>query len=191
MSFTRRQFLLTTVGSGIGFILPSFYEKALSYWENHEEPLIQPAKDADTILYAWSDASLELNLGDPYTEPSYDMTYREFIDDYYYGDLEQYLEVSPYLQPEDKFDLDAKASSDEILEAWIPTHSPRVQALYLLQNLDLGPDLEGPSAVGGIHEVGGCPGSDYRGMLPDDHVSLSLLQERLNQLKTGLRIEVI
>jgi hypothetical protein len=76
MNFTRRQFLLTTAGAGIGFILPSFYEKALGFWENHEEPLIQRANDAETILYAWSKADLELNLGDPHTEPSYDMTYR-------------------------------------------------------------------------------------------------------------------
>jgi len=191
MNFTRRQFLLTTAGTGIGFILPSFYEKALAFWENHEEPLIEPAKDADTILYAWSEADLELNLGDPHTEPSYDMTYRELIDNYYCGGLEQYFEELPYLKPQHKLDLNAKARPDEIFDAWLPAHSPNAQAYYLLQGLDLGPDLQGPSAVGGIHEGWGAPGSDYLGMLADDHVSLSLLQERLNQLRTGIRIELI
>ena len=191
MGFTRRQFLLTTTGSGIGFILPSFYEKALAFWQNHEEPLIQPAKDADTILYAWSGADLELNLGHPETEPSYDMTYRELIDNYYYGGLEQYLDESPYLEPQHKLDLDAKAKPDEILDAWLPAHSPNAKAYYLLKDLDLGPDLDGYAAVGGIHEIWGTPGSDYLAMAPNDYVSLSLLQERLNQLKTSIRIEVI
>jgi hypothetical protein len=45
--------------------------------------------------------------------------------------------------------------------------------------------------VGGINEGWGVPGSDYLGMLADDHVSLSLLQERLNQLNTGIRIKLI
>jgi hypothetical protein len=139
MSFTRRQFLLTTAGTGIGFILPSFYEKALGFWENHGEPLIQPAKDADTILYAWSEADLELNLGDPHTEPSYDMTYRELIDHYHCGGLEQYFEELPYLEPQHKLDLDARARPDEILDAWLPAHSPHAQAYYLLQGLGLRP----------------------------------------------------
>ena len=63
MSFTRRQFLLTTSGAGIGFILPSFYDKALTLWENHEEVLILPNKDAHTVMYVHGEYDLELNLG--------------------------------------------------------------------------------------------------------------------------------
>ncbi len=73
--FIRRQFLLTTAGTGIGFILPSFYDKALSYWENHEEALIVPTKDTDTVLYARQERELELYLGsdiDEYRSRLYD-----------------------------------------------------------------------------------------------------------------------
>ncbi len=36
MSITRRQFLLTTTGVSVGLSLPSFHQRALSLWENHE-----------------------------------------------------------------------------------------------------------------------------------------------------------
>lgn len=52
MSFTRRQFLLTTAGSGIGFILLSFYEKSLSFWVNYRGKLVLPAENPDSTLYS-------------------------------------------------------------------------------------------------------------------------------------------
>ena len=36
MSFTRRQFLLSTVGAAGGFILPSFYARALEFVDQFE-----------------------------------------------------------------------------------------------------------------------------------------------------------
>ena len=81
-------------------------------------------------------------------------------------------------------DLDA-------LDTWIIIDSPHAKAYSYLQELDLGPDLQGNHAVGGIKSISGGPGSDYRAMQAEDHVSLSLLQERLNQLNTGIRIELI
>ena len=37
MSITRRQFVL---GTTAGLVLPSFYDKTLTYFENHGEPLL-------------------------------------------------------------------------------------------------------------------------------------------------------
>ena len=44
MSFTRRQFLLSTAGAAGGFILPSFYTQALEFLAETGEPLLTPPK---------------------------------------------------------------------------------------------------------------------------------------------------
>ncbi|HIG58657.1 MAG TPA: hypothetical protein EYQ21_04560 [Flavobacteriales bacterium] len=189
MSFTRRQFLLTTSVTGLGFILPSFYEKALGFCENHGEPLILPAKNTDTILYAWQDGELELDLGHPSTEPP-TLTRREYIDRYVNGGLEKYLKELPFLSENRKYDLDAEVDRDEVFDAWATVDSPWAKACDLIDEIDLGPDLEGEHAVGGIEDVNGGPCSIIQAKVAEDYVSLSLLQERLNQLNTGIRIEL-
>ena len=52
MSITRRQFLL---GTTAGLILPSFYERAYSFFENHGEPLLIVPKRTEETLYACSE----------------------------------------------------------------------------------------------------------------------------------------
>ena len=188
MSITRRQFLLTTAGTSIGFILPSFYEKALGFWENHGEPLILPSSNADETLYA-SVFDLELHLGDP-RQPMPTMTWREFIDTYKFGDY------SDYLDPDDEsgemlwVDLEDEADPASVLEYW-GDEIPSARAHDLMTELDIGPDLTGENTVGEIRLLSGFPGSDYRGVAAADFVSLSLLQERLNQLNTGIRVEMM
>lgn len=189
MSITRRQFLLTTSGAGLGIILPSFYEKALAFYQNHGEPLILPSKDSNEILYASTNSinGIELFLGNPEVEiPKY--TWREFIKEFKYGDS------SDYIDPEDEegealwIDLDAKADPAEVADYW---YYPWTAAYDYLTELDLGPDLDSPDAVGELRLLSGFPGSDYRGIAAADYITLSLLQERLNQLNEGIRIELL
>jgi len=197
MSITRRQFLLTTCGSGIGFILPSFYDKALAFYENHGEILLRPAPDANTILYAYQEGELELNFGDPRIEPPEppEMTWREYIEKYIYGGLETYFNELPYLDEDQKYDLDAKVDksyvNDVSFDYWCLNDSPWAKAYKYLKRLDLGPDFTTPDAIGGIKTMTGGPASSFIALRADDDVSLSLLQERLNQLNTGVRIELI
>ena len=59
----------------------------------------------------------------------------------------------------------------------------------MLEGLDLGSDLEGEKAVGETRFIDGpMPGNDYLGVEAADQVSVSLLQKRLNELNTGIRI---
>ena len=69
MSFTRRQFLLSTVGAAGGFILPSFYARALEFVDQFEEPLLEPPKRVVDELIICSELDGELNLGDPWEQP--------------------------------------------------------------------------------------------------------------------------
>ena len=76
---------------------------------------------------------------------------------------------------------------------WLRTDSPNANAYYLLEHLDIGPDLTGANGeLGGIHFIDGeCPSYDYLGVRCEDELSVSLLQARLNELDTGLAVRVV
>ena len=191
MGFTRRQFLYSIPAVSAGFILPSFFDKAVDVLARTGEPLIIPPADITTELFAVGDGSGEyrLNIGDPRVGPPR-MTLQEFINRYYDGDVEGFV-AECYDNDEDA-DLDAEVDEWEVVEHWAATDSPHALAYYMLDGLDLGPDLDGPDAVGELQFIcGPCPGNDYLGVHATDALTLSLLQERLNQLKTGIHIKIL
>jgi hypothetical protein len=73
---------------------------------------------------------------------------------------------------------------------WLRRDSPMARAYRLLENLDLGPDLNGKDAVGQIDFLD-APNmySWYLGVQTEDPLSVSLLQKRLNDLNTGVRYD--
>ena len=75
---------------------------------------------------------------------------------------------------------------------WLCTDSPMARAYRVLEKLDLGPDLNSKDAVGQIDFLE-CPnmGSWYVGTQTEDPVSVSLLQKRLNDLNTGIRVTLV
>ncbi len=82
MSITRRQFLISGASAGVGLILPSYYDKVLSFVENHGEPLLEAPTGIIEDLYAdLSFSDYQLNLGMPVTELP-EMTWREVIERY-------------------------------------------------------------------------------------------------------------
>ena len=183
MSFTRRQFLLSTIGAAGGFILPSFYSRALSFLDQFGEPLLEPPPRIVDELVICSERDNELNLGDPWEQVP-DMTWREFLTRYHSG---------PYGQPEEwgleEVQLDDDAPWDTVAEDWCRVDSPNARAYRLLENLDLGPDLTGSKAVGGLVFTDcPAPGNDYIGVAVEDDLSISLLQQRLNDLNTGIKV---
>ena len=185
MSISRRQFI---VGTAAGLILPSYYDKVLAYWENHGEPMIEIPPEPRIVLVACDrgGGELELNLGDPYEQPP-EMTVREYARRYC-GSEEEYLE---YCGEDEEIDLDAPMDELCIIEAWARSESPNARAFHLLEGLDLGPELAGANAVGEIRFIdGACPGNDYLGVEAPGMVDISLLQKRLNELRTGIVISV-
>ena len=184
MSISRRQFIL---GTAAGFILPSYYDKVLAYWENHGEALLDAPRNVEREMIASSELggglTYELNLGDPYQEPP-EMTVREYANRYFAGE-DNYLN----LMEEDDVDFDRKMSFWEVIDIWARVDSPNARAYRLLENLDLGPDLCGENAVGEINFIDGDrPGSDYLGVHAPGQLDLALLQRRLNDLDTGIHI---
>jgi hypothetical protein len=186
MSITRRQFLISSTRAGVGLILPSYYEKVFSFFENHGEPLLEAPARVEEDLYAWNDGlSYQLNLGKPDEELPV-MTWREIIERYHmqgwWKELKEGYEIT-------ESDLDKPAWQDAYIDAWCRVDSPNAKAFHLLEYLDLGTGtLHGKLAGGLTFYDGPMPGSDYIGVHADDEVTLSLLQHRLNELNTGIRV---
>ena len=184
MSISRRQFIL---GTAAGLILPSYYDKVFTFFQNTGEPLLEIPKQAGIDLFAVNQGAghgYALNVGDPWAEPPA-MTIREFALEHC-GSEEEYQE---YWCDGEEVDFDDFVDPEFVVEYWACSDSPNAQAFYLLEGLDLGSDLEGEKAVGEIRFIDGpMPGNDYLGVEAADQVSVSLLQKQLNELNTGIRI---
>ena len=122
MSITRRQFIL---GTAAGLILPSFYDKVITLWENEGELLLETPPQSDIELIAidkWG-TGLQLNLGDPYGEPP-EMTIREFAQRYGY-DVETFAEEW-WGCDQDDIDLDSPMDEWAVVDLWARNDSPFV-----------------------------------------------------------------
>ena len=187
MSLTRRNFLLGTAGATSGLILPSFYQRALEHLDRTGAPLLQPSNLAAVQLYAAKSPSVmgyELR-----TTPSMpampDLTLGEFVERYgvdlYRFDDDEEI---PYDDPVDW-------SEELYYETWFAQDSPATHAFDLLRDVDLGPDL----ADGGVGLVkvwnGPSAASSYQGVEAVDEISLSLLQQRLDDLGLNFAINLV
>jgi hypothetical protein len=185
MSISRRQFLLSTAGAAVGAIVPSFYYRALQFIEQYGEPLLEAPAVATRQLSVFNNCGeLELCLGDPFAEPP-QLTYREYFSRYEPEGFDALGDMWG-IEPED---LDSPMEREYQWDMWYLHHGPGPQAQRLLKSLDLGRDLSGPNAVGELEffedaNMVSC----WRGVRARDEVTLSLLQQRLNDLGTGIRL---
>ena len=183
---TRRQFLLGS--SGAGFILPSFFDQALSFFENHNEPLLIAPENPGQILYVATDWDYEFRLDTPDTEIP-EMTIGEYLDEYW-GGVEAYME-DQCLEEEDRPDLDSFADPYDVLERWGRTGSPNATAFELLNQLRFTAESDRSNALSGITFIDGpMPGNDYLGVQADDLMAISLVQHGLNNQGYNIRIEL-
>ena len=191
MGITRRQFLFSIPAAGAGFILPSFFDRAVDVLARTGEPLLVPPGECITELLAVDHGSGEyqLNIGDPREGPPR-LTLREYIDRYYGCDVEAY--AADCCDEGESVDPDSEVDEWVVMDAWARWESPNALAYHRLYGLDPGPELDAPGAAGELHFIDGpCPGNDYLGVHAVDALTLSLLQQRLNQLGTGIHVSVI
>tara|TARA_B110000503_G_scaffold35622_1_gene58213 strand:- start:12544 stop:13107 length:564 start_codon:yes stop_codon:yes gene_type:complete len=187
MSISRRQFLLSTAGAVGGFILPSFYHRALEFLDQFGEPLLEAPKLIVDELIICSEREGELNLGDPWEQPP-EMSWRELLTRYKPETLDNVEDDWEITESQ----LDDQADWDWVIYFWCRSDSPNARAYRLLDSLDLGPVLTGQKAVGGlVFTDGPCPGNDYLGVAVEDEISASLLQKRLSDLNTGIKVKYI
>ncbi|MEE4184139.1 MAG: hypothetical protein V2J12_00080 [Gammaproteobacteria bacterium] len=191
MSFDRRQFFL---GMAAGFVAPSLYEQLLSYFENHGEPLLQAPRRATQTLFASSELAASggylLTIGNPWIEPEPGVgsTLRELANHRWKDDPEGNWRLLTDMEDDEPIDWDWVPDFETVHDCfWFPDGTPAMKGYEFIQSLDLGPQLGSGAVVGEIETVAGF---DFLGVKAVDDVSLSLLQNRLNELRTGYRIEL-
>jgi hypothetical protein len=187
MSITRRQFLISSAKACAGLVLPSYYEKVFSFFENHGEPLLEAPTRFDKDLYAvFVGPDYQLNLGIPDIDVP-EITWREMFNRYHGWMPDEEELDKEYGMTE--ADLDDTAYVDSYLDLWCRLDSPNARAYRLLEYLDLGNELQHGKQVGELLFYDGpMPGNDYLGVHAQCGVTLSLLQHRLNELNTGIRV---
>jgi hypothetical protein len=186
---TRRQFLIGSAGAAAGLVLPSWFERALNFIEIEKRPLIELPERSSNTLHALNcgPEGYQLALGEaPYAGPP-PITWREYAERYQHMTFEEYAEEAAsygeIILP------DEPADSMDYFEQWVYHDSSVALAFTYLQSLDLGPEFGGETSAGRIDFIDGtCPGNDARLALAPDLISISLLQKRLNDLNTGIRV---
>ena len=194
MGISRRDFLLGTAGAAAGLILPSYYQRALEFIDRAGQPLLETSGQPLQILTAvksdMGEMPWKLGIGNPWAGPP-PMTLKQFVERYD-GVLEHYAWELRELGEEPDWDSQVDwGLSEGFLDTWFERDDPQMKAYELLKDLDLGPDLSGRDAVGELHlEAGSSMVSSYWYADAPDDISISLLQERLNALGTGIEIRI-
>jgi hypothetical protein len=195
---TRRSFLI----GAAGLLTYSLLDKYLSYYENHEEALIEYPKDYEnTLFYDQDNEWFDLGNWEELTEPDYPEppSWEELITNhtYEYVDLNssQQIErlykkygISPcdYSKPCDRGIW--KAHYHE--EYHYRKNTPPCFAYEYLKGLNLGPDIVANNGAdygiwftkyAGVH-------SDVKAVSPLCPVSASLLQKKLVELGEPTRV---
>ena len=180
----RRSFITALLGSAAAF---HHIDKLRAFIENHNEPLLSVPKRADEVLYLSRDFTMgewRIYVDHPRNEPDFSgMTYRQFSDEFLCGMELDWLEED---------ELDTPVSEWWAFENWYPNHSPDALAFERLAYLDLGLQSPRDTETDGWIDFtdGPCPGNDSR-FVEVDTLGASLLQQRLNELGEGIRLELI
>ncbi len=188
MDISRRHFLLGAAGAAAGLILPSYYRRALEFIDRTGRPLLEdiarPSIELTAYPADYSELKYKLAIGDPCQGPP-SMTLREFADRYDYDVDEWYYEDCDEIPWDEPVDW----GCETFFETWMLREAPEKLAYELLSGIDLGPQLGGRNAVGELKvEQGWTMVSTYWDVAAADDITLSLLQERLNALDTGVKV---
>jgi hypothetical protein len=193
---SRRQFLIGAAGAAAGLILPDWLVRAERYVEEEGTAYLEAPEHLSDTLYAvdWGDGNFQLFLGDPQQDVP-DLTWREFADRYFGMAFDEFVVDHLGMKPREAVAAgileEGLAPEWNVLDQWVYHDSPSALAFSYLDNLDLGPDFGRAGGAGQIDFIDGpAPGNDSRIVSVPDHLSLSLLQKRLNDLREGVRVFV-
>jgi len=190
---TRRAFLKASSGAAAGLFLPSWLVMAENFIESEAKPFLELPARQETTLHAidWGFGEYQLALSDdPFEEPP-ELTWREFLDHY---DIESFEDYVGSDDPEDfpALSLEDTVDEDALMGYWTRNGSPDAKAFDYLQWMDLGSELQGNDAIGEIQFYDGVhPGNDSKLVIIPDDLSLSLLQNRLNEMGEAVLIKPI
>ena len=212
----RRSFI---VSAAFAFLTPSFLKDATRTIERTSSPLLLAPDNPVRTMFAlrgeaftrpgyFYDLWLDSPDADPYDDFFY-MSWREFLHargycarggdralantllDYYDHHLKLYGETPREKLAEARAKLDEPADEDFLFDEWKSWGSPQGKAYDALYGLDLGPDPRLNRGSGSVEFINSPSLGYYANSVEvEGCLSLSLLQGRLNELGTGLQIEI-
>lgn len=212
----RRSFVVSATA---GLLTPAFLKDVTRTIERTAAPLLVPPDKPFRTLYALRSAKLtgpgffyDLWMDTPEEDLNDDffcMTWREYLvargysissDDcgtakllleYYADHLALNGETDDQRLKEARVLLDKRADAEFLADEWKSWGSPQGKAYKELLSLDLGPDPRLHRGIGSINFIDSPSLGYYASSVEvDGCLSLSLLQGRLNELGTGLEIEI-
>lgn len=190
---SRRAFLLQAAQAAAGaYIAPSFYEEVLRHIEEVGQPLLTPPQKPRITLRAYPDDGYTLTIG-KITQSPPAITWREYAREYVGLNLKRLRPNELEDHGIDPARLDEICDSEWYEDEWASSEGPCAQAHYYLSDLDIGPEIHvGGQEIGHLEFIEGpMPGSNYVGVRVPDDVSLSCLQQRLNQLGQNCAVVVM
>ncbi|NQV72246.1 hypothetical protein HQ496_03910 [bacterium] len=179
--------------------IPDWFGKAAQahYRRTGEALLLHNANYTKRIEASNCSGKIYLEDPDAPTGPP-SMTWREFVEEYVEMTLEDY-DVE-YDLPESEWD--EEADPNQVHDHWVENGARREaasgSAYCMLEFLDLGQqsllldDIEIEQILGYIMFIDGdSPGRDVLAVLVSSPTALAALQYRLNELGTGIKIEMV
>ncbi len=185
----RRQFLIRAFSAAGQLVLPRFFDRAFAFVENHGEPLLEtPVEPVKKLYAAYQEEGVYWIIDGlmPQGLPPA-VTWREYFlltgDKLVNGMEGRELEPSQLDDPMDHWAFETY---------WCYNLSPNALAYKYLSDLDLGPEFGKSDRAEGEIRFQDAPtmGSDCRWAEVDNLLSLSPLQNRLNELGENVSLEV-
>ena len=186
----RRQFLIRAFSATGQLVLPRFFDRAFAFVENHGEPLLEtPVEPVKKLYAAYQEEGVYWIIDGlmPKKIPPPTVTWREYFlltGDKLVSGMENWqLEAGQLDEPMDYWAFETY---------WFYNLSPNALAYKYLNDLDLGPEFGKIDRAEGEIRFQDAPmiASDCRWAEVDDLLSLSLLQNRLNELGENVSLEV-
>jgi hypothetical protein len=190
----RRSFL---IGATSAILTAGFYRDVRRFIERKDEPLLVAPDQVKHQLFAvWHDGAYSLWLdAHPDDEPDWGMTRAEYLK-YTWGysrtrAIAELRKENGVTWREARELADETVDSNELLDWHYDEELGTGQAVRFLRDLNLGPDFAAGTGRGQVAFADyKCAGPDRWCSEAADMLSLSLLQGRLNELNTGVKVEI-
>ncbi len=194
MYISRRQFISGAGAATAGLIVPSYAVRVLTHVATYGEPLLEPVPKTECIWHALPDDDGDyrfvlIDTSVPFSLKAPDMTWRQFLE--IRGEAVETWFEEWDLTPDQLNDL-----ADPVYTQiwWESAGGPLARVFDRLEDLEpqLGPQLIARGSKLGYvaFEDAPCPGTWNRWVDVSCDAGLSCLQHRLNELRTGIRIEI-
>jgi hypothetical protein len=189
MNLSRRFFVF----GGGALVTASFASKARAFAVRTGRPLLAAPDQVTGELHIYQDSILSLG---PYVSEGavQPITWFEYLTRYAGERIETQADLERVLRTHSLDEAEAFAPMSELSwpMAWEIHVGPTAQAYHLLKSLNLGADLKPERGAGHTSSlnflVGGHPGDSSHWVEAPHPVTVSLLQARLMELGSGLKI---